>query len=222
MRRILTQNLGWKLLSLLIAFALWLTLGRDPETATSLVARVHYMNLAGDLDISSGMPGEVTLELRGPSRRLQQANPASVNVILDFANVQGPGERTFNITAKDANLPLGVTFSRAVPAQIRVRFDRILTRDVPVEVRFSGAPPAGYEVLRADLQPATLRVSGPESHVAGVATLQADPIDLTGIVGERSGRVHVFTGDPQVQLVSQSGVSYKVSVQKTDQKDSHR
>jgi YbbR domain-containing protein len=218
----LTQNLGWKLLSVLLAFALWVAIGRDPETETSVVARVHYMNLASDLDISSGLPGEITLELRGPSRRLQQANPASVNVILDFAHVQGPGERSFDITAKDAHLPLGVSFSRAIPAQIRLQFDRVLTRDVPVEARYSGAPTAGYEVLRAELQPAVLRVSGPESHVSGVATLQTDPIDLSGIVGERSGRVHVFTGDPQVQLVTESAVLYKVTVQKTNQKDLHR
>jgi len=222
MKRMFTQNVGWKLLSLLLAFALWLTIGRDPETETSAVARVHYMNLAADLDISSGMPGEVTVELRGPSRRLQQINPASINVTLDFAHVQGPGERTFNITSKEASLPLGIAFSRAIPAQIRVRFDRVLNRDVPVEARYSGAPPAGYEVARAELQPATLRVNGPESHVTTVTVLQTDPIDLTGIVGERSGRVHVFIGDPQVQLASQSTVTYKVSVQRTNQKELHR
>jgi YbbR domain-containing protein len=220
MRRILTNNLGWKLLSLLLAFALWATIGRDPETATSVAARVQYKNLADHLDISSGLPDEVTLELRGPSRRLQQANQSTV--ILDFAHVLGPGERTFDITASNTSLPMGVAFSRAIPAQIRLRFDRILGRDVPVEARFSGAPPDGYQLLRTELQPPTLRVRGPESHVAGVASLLTDPIDLTGIVGERAGRVHVWTGDPQVQPAAQTAVSYKVIVQKTTQKDLHR
>ncbi|MGA2185399.1 MAG: CdaR family protein [Bryobacteraceae bacterium] len=221
MRRLLTHNLGWKLLSLLLAFALWATIGRDAETATSVAARVQYKNLADDLEISSGMPGEVTLELRGPSRRLQEGNLAAVSVVLDFAHVQGPGERTFNITSSNASLPLGVAFSRAIPAQIRLRFDRILSRDVPVEARYSGAPPAGYEMLRVELQPPTLRVRGPESHVAVVTRLQTDPIDLTGIVGERAGQVHVWTGDPQVQPAAQSAVTWKVIVQKTNQRDLH-
>lgn len=219
MRRMLSQNLGWKLLSLLLAFALWAFVGRDAETATSVAARVQYKNLANDLDISSGMPEEVTLELQGPSRRLQQENLAAVSVILNFAHVQGSGERTFNITASNANLPLGVAFSRAIPAQVRLRFDHILTRDVPVEPRYSGTPPAGYELLRGELHPPTLRVSGPETHVAAVTTLQTDPIDLTGIVGERSGQIHVWTGDPQVQPATQSSITYTVIVQKTDRKD---
>lgn len=222
MRRMLTQNLGWKLLSLLLAFALWATIGRDAETETSVAARVQYKNLANDLDISSGLPGEVTLELRGPSRRLQQSNLSSVNVVLDFAHVQGPGERTFNITSNNANLPLGLAFSRAIPAQIRLRFDRILSRDVPVQARYNGAPPAGYELLRAELHPPTLRVRGPESLVVRLASLETDPIDLTGIVGERAGQVHVWTGDPQVQPDSQSAVTYKVIVRKTTPEDLHR
>jgi YbbR domain-containing protein len=219
MRRMLTQNLGWKLLSLALAFALWAAFGRDVETATSVAARVHYKNLAGDLDISSGLPGEVTLELRGPSSRLQQSSLASVSVVLDFAHIQRPGEHTFNITASNANLPLGVAFSRAIPAQIRVLFDHILTRDVPVEPRYSGVPPAGYEMSRGELEPSTLRIRGPESRIARVTSLQTDPIDLTGIVGERDGQVHVWTGDPQVQPAEKSTVTYKINVRKTLQKD---
>jgi YbbR domain-containing protein len=221
-RRLFTQNVGWKLLSLLLAFALWATVGRDPETATSVAARVQYKNLADDLDISSGMPEEVTLELRGPSRRLQQGNLALVNVVLDFAHIQGPGERTFNITSNTTSLPFGVAFSRAIPAQIRLRFDHILSRDVPVEPRYSGALPPGYEVLRTALQPPALRVRGPESLVAGVTSLQTDPIDLTGIVGERDGLVHVWTGNPQVEPVEKSTVTFKVVVHKISQKDLRR
>jgi YbbR domain-containing protein len=217
----LTQNLGWKLLSLALALALWATFGRDAETATSVAARVHYKNLTDDLDISSGLPGEVTLELRGPSSRLQQSNLSSVNVVLDFAHIQGPGERTFNITASNANLPLGVSFSRAIPAQVRLQFDRLLTRDVPVEPRYTGAPPAGYEILRGELSPSRMRIRGPESRVAGVTNLQTDPIDLTGIVGERDGQVHVWTGDPQVQPAEKSTVTYKITARKTIPKDLH-
>ena len=222
MRRALTQNLGWKLLSGLLAFVLWATVGRDAETATSVASRVQYKNLANDLDISSGMPEEVTLELRGPSRRLQQDNLASVNVVLDFSHVQGPGERTFNISANNTNLPIGVEFARAIPAQVRLHFDHILSRDVPVEPRYFGAPPAGYEILRGELHPPTMLIRGPESHVAGVTSLQTDPIDLTGVVGERDGQVHVWTGDPQVQPADKSTVAYKVFVQKTTRKDLHR
>jgi hypothetical protein len=57
--------------------------------------------------------------------------------------------------------------------------------------------------------------------VTAVLSLQTDPIDLSGIVGERAGLVHVWTGDPQVQPAAKSTVAYKIIVKKTDQKDLH-
>jgi hypothetical protein len=57
--------------------------------------------------------------------------------------------------------------------------------------------------------------------VIAVVSLQTDPIDLSGIVGERAGLVHVWTGDPQVQPAAKSTVAYKVIVQKANQKELH-
>jgi len=222
MKGLFTENIGWKLLALGLSFALWVILGHDQETAASVSAQVRYKDLADGLEISSGVPETVTLELRGPSRRLQHENLATVSVILDFARVQGPGEQTFDITASNANLPLGVSFSRAIPAQIRLRFERLIAREIPIEARYTGTLPAGYRVERIEFQPANLRVSGPEGHVALVRSVQTDPIDLTGIVGERGGQVHVFTGDPQVEPQGPGRVNYKLTVQKTTSKELKR
>ncbi len=71
MRQLLTQNLGWKLLSLLLAVGLWLAIAREPEVATSLSVPVEFKNMREDLDISGNLPDRVFLELRGPSGRLR-------------------------------------------------------------------------------------------------------------------------------------------------------
>jgi len=218
-KRLFTENVGWKLLALGLSFVLWVILGHDQEIAASVSAQVRYKDLTDGLEISSGVPETVTLELRGPSQRLQHDNLAAVSVVLDFARVREPGERTFDITASNTNLPLGVTFSRAIPSQIRLQFERRVTREIAIEARYSGALPPGYRLERAEFQPPNLRVSGPESRVALVTTVQTDPIDLTGVVGERGGQVHVFVGDPQVQPQGPGRVNYKLTVQKTTAKD---
>lgn len=219
MKRLFTENIGWKLLALGLAIALWVALGHDSETAASVSAQVRYKELGDGLEISSGIPETVTLELRGPSRRLQHENLAAVSVVLDFAHVQGPGERTFDITAANTSLPLGVSFSRAIPAQVRLTFDRLIAREIAIEARYSGQLPPGYRLASTEFQPPTLRVTGPESHVALVSHVQTDPIDLTGIIGERGGQVHVFTGDPQVQPSGQGRVGFKLTVQRSTSKE---
>lgn len=213
MRR-LTANLGWKLLSLLLAFVLWALMGRQSEMAMTVPAPVQYRNIAEDLDISSDIPERISLEVRGPADRLTPSYLASASVALDFAHLHSPGEYTFNIDTHNTRLPLGIAFARAVPSQIRVRFERSVTRQVPVRARFFGTPPDGYRLALCRLDPQTIEVRGPESHVVPLDSVQTDPIDLTGVVGQRAGRVHTYLGDPQIQVVGQGSVEYTLSMSK--------
>jgi len=213
-KRALTANWPWKLLSLGIAFVLWAVLGRQSEMAMTISAPVQYRNIADDVDISSEIPDHVHLEVRGPADRLTESYLSTASVALDFGHFTSPGERTFNIDGHNVKLPLGIVFARAVPSQIRVRFDRRITRDIPVRPRFYGTPPDGYRLAQIHLEPQSIRIRGPESHVAHLDSVQTDPIDLSGIVGEHAGRVPTYIGDPQVQVVGQGTVDYKLTMTK--------
>jgi len=92
MRQLLTQNLGWKLLSLLLAVGLWLAIAREPEVATSLSVPVEFKNMRDDLDISGNLPDRVFLEVRGTSGRLSRDNLSALAVVLDLSDAQ-PGQR---------------------------------------------------------------------------------------------------------------------------------
>src|SRR5271155_3766687 len=122
-RRLLLHNLGWKLLSLALAFVLWAALAREPELATSIPAPLLFQNLPDDLDISSNVPERVHLELRGPSGRLTPQSLAQTAVVLDFKGAV-PGQRTFTIRERDVHLPVGVVFYRAVPSQVQFALER--------------------------------------------------------------------------------------------------
>ena len=122
MRQLLTQNLGWKLLSLLLAVVLWLAIAREPEVAASLSVPVEFKNMRDDLDIIGNLPDRVILEVRGPSGRLTRDNLSTVAAVLDLSDAQ-PGERTYNIRGRNLNLPAGVVFYRAVPSQPPLNLD---------------------------------------------------------------------------------------------------
>src|SRR5215210_1191760 len=198
--RMLTENLGWKLVSLVIATGFWWALSGQTEVATAVPAAIRYRNVPPDLELSSDHIERLFLKVRGPAARLAASSLAQTTLVLDLGNALKPGEQTFTITKDNLTLPPGVTLVRVVPSQVRVRLERRSAKDVPVEVRLAGPPPAGYRVSQQAVEPSSVRIVGPESRLEQIASLQTDPVDLSAELANAEFRVPVFLPDPQVRF----------------------
>lgn len=217
--RLLTRNLGWKLLSLAIAVMLWIAVAREPELATSISVPIEFKNIPDDLDIGSNVPDRMQVEVRGPAGRLNRDNLGNAALVLDLSDAHA-GERTYTVRASSLTLPSGVSFYRAVPSQITLRFDHSVMREVSIEPRYLKGPPEGYRVRAFSLNPPRVRIRGPEERVVQLAHVYTDPVDLSGVVSEADFRTHVNVGDPQVRIEAPGSVTLKVILEKTSAKDS--
>lgn len=197
-----------------MAVLLWIAIDGEPVLVTTHAVPILYKNLPRDLLIGSDAIDQVRVELRGPSGRLTEASLSDLAAVLDLSSIKGPEERTFTFSEADFHLPAGVTFLRAIPSQLQVRFGRRKTKDVPVQVRFGASLPDGYEIVRQEIAPATIRIAGPERRVNAIAGVQTDAIDLSGITGRAEIRVNAFVADPQVWLESSPAVTVTVTVEK--------
>lgn len=218
MRRLLLHNLGWKIMSLLIAVVLWILTAREPELATSLSVPIQLKNIPNALDISSEMPDRVRLEVRGLSSRLTRDNVVEAAVVLDLATVTRPGDRTFTFQDRNVKLPRGVQFFKAVPSQITIHFERLMHKTVPIRTSFAAKPPDGWVVAGSSLDPPAVSIAGPESHVQPIEFITTDPIDLSSTTGKAEMRVHLNVGDPHVRLDPITQVQYTVTLEKREPK----
>ncbi len=205
----LEKNLGWRLLALGIGLAIWLSVASEPEMATLISVPVQYKPPPG-LEISSRLTSTVQLETQGPSGRLRDLASSRTAVILDFSNVTKPGERTFNITRADTNLPRGVELLRATPAQLRFYFEPRETRTVPVVVRFSGALKSGA-MDNFIASPSQKVIVGPASKVRRVQSVTTDPVDLAAMVpGHAQATTTAYITEPEVRFVTAPQVTVKI------------
>jgi len=209
-----TRNIGWKLLALVLAVLLWLVIVRNPELATAIQVQVLYRGMPEELVMNSDVVQTVRLEIRGPSDQLTPESLTGAMVLLDLGSVEDPGDRTYMIRTSNVSLPRGVTLSRAVPSQIRIRFERRASREVQVRVRLS-TPPAGYELERYVVTPKTLRVVGPEGNVSNLEFVETDSIDLSEVVGSSEFQVNSHVSDPQVRFEASPLVSVRVFVRRS-------
>jgi hypothetical protein len=217
MIRALLDNIGWKLLALAIAIALWVGFVGSPELLTSVSAPVEYKNTPSELEMSSDAPERIYLEVQGPSARLRSYDASRTAVLIDLSGVHRPGEYTFTLDSNNIDLPAGLKLVRAVPGQVRLRFERRVSAEVPVRVRFSAPPPEGYRIARETVLPKRLQIIGPESRVRQIGYVETDPIDLSHVIGEAQFRVHTFIPDPQVRFVSTPEVDVQINLEKTAQ-----
>jgi hypothetical protein len=212
--RLVTRNFWWKVLSLALAVGLWVAIVGEPELVTIETVPVLYNNLPRSLMLMSDAASGAQLELRGPSRQLTRDRLAEAAVRLDLSGVTAPGEQTFTISRTELTLPEGVDFLRAVPSQLRLRFDRGVAKDVPVEIRLSGTPPDGFRVTGTAASPSQLRVSGPATRVDPIQSAQTDAVDVSGLTAPTEVRINTFLDDPRVQFESTSVVTVRINVER--------
>lgn len=218
MWRRLFHNAGWKLGSLGLAILLWFAVVGEPELATIHNVPVLYRNLPKGLLIGSNAIDSVRVELRGPTSRLTNVALSDVAIMLDLSSVDGPGERTFTVSDGDIRLPDGVTFLRSIPSQMQLRFGRVKAKDVPVELRFGTPLGPGLRIVKQEVIPQTLHISGPETRVDAVTSAQTDAIDLSGIRQDSEIRVNTFVADPQVWLESSPAVTVRLTIEQQAEK----
>lgn len=215
MMGLLVRHWRWKLISLALAVLLWLSSVGEPETSTSLSVPVQYQNSPRDLEISSAVIDRVRLDVHGPQSKLRQNYMADVAVVVDLADVVRPGERTFSLDSAKIALPAGVTMERVMPPQVRLRFEKRTTKDLPVQVRVAAQPPAGYEVVALRVVPQMVKVEGPESRVEEITGAETDALDLSSVTGREEIPAHASLDDPQVRFVGSSRVLVHVEVRKS-------
>jgi hypothetical protein len=214
--RRLTNNIGWKLISLFVAFALWLAVAGEPELVAILSIPVLYRNLSPVLLLLSDAPGEVHAELRGPSGKLTHDMLSSAVASLDLAAVVSPGDQTFTLSAADFSLPQGVRFVRAVPSQLQLRFDRMLTKTVPVELQLRGKSPAGYVITAKSTEPQALSISGPETSLRSIVSTRTDPVDISSLIQTTDLKVNAFVAEPRAQFESEPVVTVRLTIEKSE------
>ncbi len=212
MKELLTKNFGWKFLSLVAAFGIWMSVASEPVLTTIISIPVEYKNFPKNLEISSDIVEDVDIEAKGPAGLLRDLTNGHLAAVLDLSSVTSPGERTFTLSNSLLRLPADVTLIRTIPAQVRFRFEHSTTKLVPVMASFSGKLPDSEEVASFEVNPPELRIAGPESRVAAVRMLEADPFDLTGVTGTTSREVEVYASEPQVRILSAPQVTVRVQV----------
>lgn len=206
-----------KLLSLVIAVAMWWGVAHDPVIEVGVNAPIEFHNVPENLEISSETIPQAQIRLRGPARVLRDIAQTEIHPIIDLAGASA-GERTYELNARQIQLPHEAMVVQIVPSSFRVQFDRRATKEVEVRPRVIGTFASGYRILQASAVPSKVTIVGPAKRVEAIENAITDPVDASGVIGRASFTTHAYISDPLVRFVNPSPIRIVVTTEKSSSK----
>ena len=174
-----------KVTALVLAFLMWITVRADEPGQWSWDVPVRVVNSDADWVVAGApTPAEVTLYLRGPYRQLLRASSDLPEIRVPVQEVHDTVD-TYDLRHNYVSLPSGtdeVAIVNIVPSMVRVSFDRVTTRIIPIAAPLLGAPPPGYQLLGdVMVEPSVVRASGAGRALARMDSVRLPPIDLRAV-----------------------------------------
>lgn len=169
------HNIGYKLLSLLIAILVWAYIsqyvdqGRHATRVTrDLSLPITMRNLGAGLVITSESK-IVKVTLEGPQEYVDTitAEPDSVTANV-FLNRKGEGRHRLPVIAKLPEGYTGLVSTAPYPDQVVVTIEKMAQRSAKVEAEFTSTPPVGFRFSAPAIAPGRVIVSGMAEQVKKV------------------------------------------------------
>lgn len=205
MKRKITANIGLKLLSLVLAFLIWLLVANiDNPTSTKLYKGVAIQVINSDsvteIDKTFDIISDETVVVKVTERKsiLNSLQPADFTVVADMENLNEMNTVPLVVTC--SNPAVSWDEIEIVPSSLKVKVEQKKQVEFSISVSTTGRVANGYEVGATEVvQGKTVQIAGPESMLDRIGQVKAS-VNVSGVTtDQRLSTVLVIydkNGDP--------------------------
>ncbi len=171
-----TKNITPKILAVILAIVLWLYVinEQNPPIESSFTIPLEVRNAATSYVVVDA-PDSVRLKIRGPRSIVAGVLNKDLKAYID---IKGLTEGRHNIKVSAA-IPSSLELVEVNPDKVQFRLDTTVSRQVPVEVRLTGAAAKGSVVGKPVAAYEQVTIEGPKNVVGTVEKVIAS-VDLAG------------------------------------------
>jgi len=169
-----------KILSLLLALALWFAVSGEERTEATLNVALELANLPPQMTIVSEVPPALQVRVMGPRSTIGKLSQARLTHTIDLAHYQ-PGRHAVNLGPNSFAFPRGVVVTRIQPNPLDINLAASITRTLPIKPILEGTPPEGFEVVSAETRPPKVTVKGPYTELNSLKFIPTLPIDVSNL-----------------------------------------
>jgi YbbR domain-containing protein len=178
-RGVFFENVGLKILSLILAVGFYVFIHGGERAQRRFAVPVVAIVPPDDANrkLVDPPPTEVSITVSGPKTQIDALRGSDMGTVQ--LDLHTGFESTVAIKPELFTIPAGLQLDEIFPAQIEVRWDDIITRKIPVELRRSGEPASGY-FLKGPIvvKPDVIDATGPRRVVELIQAAQTSPLQV--------------------------------------------
>ncbi len=197
MARFNLRNNSLMLLSLLLAFALWLYVSNEQNPLREKVLNISLeeTGLAQNMIIIGGMPETVKVRVQGNRNQLTNLSPVDFKALVNI-----PEGKTGDFSVPiQVSTPTGLRVAQVIPDQVNLSVDRVIEKQVTVAVSLKGTPAEGFTALAPVYQPNIVLARGPSRDINSINQATA-LVDIQAAAKDVDQTIQVNVGSANVTL----------------------
>jgi YbbR domain-containing protein len=209
LRRIFVENLGLKLVSLVLAITLFVLVRGEKDAQTSGFVKVIY-GYPSDRVLITDPPDRVRLLVRGPWSRINRFKERDLDPIRIDLGPAATGE--FKFQDDMIKLPPGLRVVSFNPPSVKLEFEPRITRAIPIQPSLEGMPAHGYRVESTDVEPSSASVTGAQSVVSPITHVGTELVRVSGAHGPVTRAVSLARLPRHAEFVDDSKAKVSVRI----------
>lgn len=215
LRATFTENLGLKvfcLCSALLVVAYQRSQGDEKARTIAFALNAQLPEKETQRELMTPLPPHVKVTVQGSTRALEELAASAPALELDLRSGQ---QQHVEFDDNSFGLPPGVTVRLIDPPNLRLEWESIITRQVPVQSSVTGRVADGHEVAKQSVEPERVSLRGPASLVRVTQLARVAPFDITGLsTGVYRRQLALDPAPSRTQYVEISSVTVTVEIRR--------
>lgn len=166
-----------KLVAIACAIVLWFVIVGPQRSEIGMGVPIQYTNLPPAMEIIGTWMDRIDVRVRGSQSGLASLNTGSVRAVVDLSSAV-PGLNYFRITAKNLQVPPGISIAQIRPSDLQLNIEVASSRKMPIVPNILGALP---EKARVVVEPSDATVRAVVGDLKRVTSVTTDPINATDL-----------------------------------------
>lgn len=218
----LVKKLNWtnhilKFLSIILGFLLWfyvlnsepVTVQKDFEIDIVLPKSVAFQELPVK---------KVSVTLKGARTFIDTLLKQENKIFIDLSKekLSLAKKYTHHLKQKHIPVPFNVDVIEIRPKTLIAKFEKRLLKNLIVKPKLIGELDRGLQIKDYQVEPKTIRVSGPSSVLKKLEFIESTPIDVSTFDDEGSLLLNFSKFDERISLIDQKNVVFKYQIKSKD------